>query len=47
MMLDGWTWEQMTLKPETGLIINWPQDIHRFFFEKYMEKLRQMRPTIS
>jgi imidazolonepropionase-like amidohydrolase len=24
MMLDGWTWEQMTLKPETGLIINWP-----------------------
>ena len=23
------------------------QDIHRFFFEKYMEKLRQMRPTIS
>lgn len=24
MMLDGWTWEQMTLQPETGLIINWP-----------------------
>ncbi|HSJ25457.1 MAG TPA: amidohydrolase family protein, partial [Longimicrobiales bacterium] len=24
MMLDGWTWEQMTLKPETGLIVNWP-----------------------
>jgi imidazolonepropionase-like amidohydrolase len=24
MMLDGWTWEQMTLKPEVGLIINWP-----------------------
>jgi imidazolonepropionase-like amidohydrolase len=24
MMLDGWTWEQMTLRPETGLIINWP-----------------------
>ena len=23
------------------------QDIHRFFFDKYMEKLRQMRPTIS
>jgi imidazolonepropionase-like amidohydrolase len=23
------------------------RDIHRFFFEKYMEKLRQMRPTIS
>jgi imidazolonepropionase-like amidohydrolase len=24
MMLDGWTWEQMTLKPEAGLIVNWP-----------------------
>jgi imidazolonepropionase-like amidohydrolase len=24
MMLDGWTWEQMTIKPEAGLIINWP-----------------------
>jgi imidazolonepropionase-like amidohydrolase len=24
MMLDGWTWEEMTLRPETGLIVNWP-----------------------
>jgi imidazolonepropionase-like amidohydrolase len=24
MMLDGWTWEQMTLEPQAGLIINWP-----------------------
>lgn len=24
MQLDGWTWEQMTLKPEVGLIVNWP-----------------------
>jgi imidazolonepropionase-like amidohydrolase len=24
MMLDGWTWEQMTLRPEAGLIVNWP-----------------------
>jgi imidazolonepropionase-like amidohydrolase len=24
MMLDGWTWEQMTLQAEAGLIINWP-----------------------
>ena len=23
------------------------RDIHRFFFEKYMERLRQMRPTVS
>jgi imidazolonepropionase-like amidohydrolase len=27
MMLDGWTWEQMTLKPEAGLIVNWPSAI--------------------
>jgi len=24
MMLDGWTWEQMTLKSGAGLIIQWP-----------------------
>lgn len=24
MMLDGWTWEQMALKPEAALVINWP-----------------------
>jgi imidazolonepropionase-like amidohydrolase len=24
MMLDGWTWEQMTIKAESGLIVNWP-----------------------
>lgn len=30
MMLDGWTWEQMTLKPEAGLIVNWPSAIGGF-----------------
>jgi imidazolonepropionase-like amidohydrolase len=24
MMLEGWTWEEMTLKPNVGLIVNWP-----------------------
>jgi imidazolonepropionase-like amidohydrolase len=24
MMLDGWSWESMTLKAETGLVVNWP-----------------------
>jgi imidazolonepropionase-like amidohydrolase len=24
MMLDGWTWEEMALRPEAGLMINWP-----------------------
>ncbi|MGN6134315.1 MAG: amidohydrolase family protein [Aureliella sp.] len=25
MMLDGWTWEQMTLKPDVGMQVNWPR----------------------
>lgn len=24
MMLDGWTWEEMTLKAPIGMIVNWP-----------------------
>ncbi len=25
LQLDGWTWEQMTLKPRAALVINWPR----------------------
>lgn len=25
MMMDGWTWEDMTLKADTGMHINWPR----------------------
>ena len=25
MRLDGWTWEDMTIDPEAGLLINWPR----------------------
>ncbi|MFM7055699.1 MAG: amidohydrolase family protein [Planctomycetota bacterium] len=25
IQLDGWTWEQMTLKPRAALVINWPR----------------------
>lgn len=28
MMLDGWTWEQMTLKPDVAMHINWARSIH-------------------
>ena len=24
LMMDGWTWEDMTLKPRLGLVVNWP-----------------------
>lgn len=25
MMLDGWTWEDMTLKADTAMVVNWPR----------------------
>ncbi|MEQ1826968.1 MAG: amidohydrolase family protein [Pirellula sp.] len=25
MMLDGWTWESMTIQPDTGMLITWPR----------------------
>jgi len=25
MMLDGWTWEDMALKPDVGMHVNWPR----------------------
>jgi imidazolonepropionase-like amidohydrolase len=25
MMLDGWTWEGMTIQSDTGMVINWPR----------------------
>jgi imidazolonepropionase-like amidohydrolase len=40
MQLDGWSWEQMTLRPETGLIVNWPQPFQE---EQYDEAIRNLR----
>lgn len=28
MMLEGWTWEEMTLKGSLGLVVNWPTMVH-------------------
>jgi imidazolonepropionase-like amidohydrolase len=39
MMLDGWTWEQMTLKPEAGLIVNWPSPFQE---RQYNESIRRL-----
>lgn len=25
LRLDGWTWEQMAIEPEAGLVLNWPR----------------------
>jgi len=29
MMMDGWTWEDMTLKAPLGLVVNWPSMVYR------------------
>lgn len=28
MMMDGWTWEEMTLKAPLGLVVNWPSMVY-------------------
>ena len=28
MMMDGWTWEDMTLKAPLGLVVNWPSMVY-------------------
>lgn len=40
MMLDGWTWEQMTLAPELGLVVNWPSPFQQ---DQYDESVRELR----
>lgn len=40
MMLDGWTWEQMMLKPELGLIVNWPV-VRRRDYDEQVRGLRE------
>ena len=43
MMLEGWSWEEMTLKPGVGLIVNWPNPRGN----NYQSQLRQMRSTFA
>ena len=38
MMLDGWTWEEMTLKAPIGMIVNWPSmTINKAWWERRSE----------
>ncbi|WP_158278660.1 amidohydrolase family protein [Rhodohalobacter mucosus] len=43
MMLEGWSWEEMTLKPGVGLIVNWPNPRST----NYQDQLRQLRSTFA
>jgi imidazolonepropionase-like amidohydrolase len=45
MQLDGWTWEQMTLRPETGLIVNWPQPFQEDQYDEAIRNLREFFAT--
>lgn len=44
MMLDGWTWEQMTLKSGAGLIVNWPSPGDD---DEYAEEIGELRDVFA
>jgi imidazolonepropionase-like amidohydrolase len=44
MMLDGWTWEQMTLKSGAALLVNWPSPGNE---TQYARQLRELRDAFA
>lgn len=44
MMLDGWTWEQMTLQAPAGLTVNWPSPGDE---DRYDEQIKQLRDVFA
>jgi imidazolonepropionase-like amidohydrolase len=44
MMLDGFTWEQMVLKPRTALIMEWPSPADE---DRYDREIRQIRDAFD
>jgi imidazolonepropionase-like amidohydrolase len=44
MMLDGWTWEQMTLKSGAALLVNWPSPANE---TQYARQLRELRDAFA
>jgi imidazolonepropionase-like amidohydrolase len=45
LMLDGWTWEQMTLDAETGLIVNWPSSFQERQYDAAIRELTDFFAT--
>ena len=43
MMLDGWTYEDMTLKPVTGIRLNWPNLLPRESYRRFVPVERQLQ----
>lgn len=47
IMLDGWTWEEMTLKSGLGLVVNWPTMVYTPspFFQQSREEWQKSRDS--
>jgi len=41
MMLEGWTWEEMTLQGGTGLVVNWPSANNENQYDSNLQSLRE------
>ncbi len=44
MMMDGWAWDEMTLKSGVGLIVNWPNTNN---MRNYTSQLQELRDTFA
>jgi imidazolonepropionase-like amidohydrolase len=42
MMLDGWTWEQMTIRAPAGLVVEWPGTGNDSTYEARIAQLREV-----
>ncbi len=42
MNLDGWTWEQMSLKGRAALIVNWPATSNESNYNQSIKRLREL-----
>lgn len=41
MMLDGWTWEEMTLEAPVALVVNWPNPARRDDYHRDLGEIRR------
>ncbi len=44
MMMEGWSWEEMNIKPSTGVLINWPSPGDE---DEYEEELKELRDALE
>lgn len=44
MKMDGWAWDEMTLKSGVGMVINWPGSRNQ---NRYAEQIRELRSVFA